>query len=181
MRYLRSPARHTWSRSAQAFHIWSRLEVHSWEQSGSEAAFRGRLYGVWIFNKVLKGVLEELALIADESAAESTRGGSVVRGRCRPWMSWVTCLSPNWDSLAVNEDAPRFLLYVARRRIARGKRAAMSTDQKIRSHLLTAWLEAWHHAWTTGDDTTAQRDRAGHRSHEDGWPTRPELAQRCTR
>lgn len=46
-------------------------------QLGSEAAFRGRIYGVWIFHhdiggKVLKGVLEELALIANESAPEST-------------------------------------------------------------------------------------------------------------
>jgi hypothetical protein len=45
---------------------------------------------------------------------------------------------------------------------------------------LSPWLEAWHHAWTTGDDSTAQRDRASYRSHEDGWQTRSELAQRCT-
>jgi hypothetical protein len=46
-------------------------------QFGSEAAFRGRIYGVWIFHhdiggKVLQGVLEELALIAGTSEAEST-------------------------------------------------------------------------------------------------------------
>jgi hypothetical protein len=34
---------------------------------------------------------------------------------------------------------------------------------------LSRWLEAWHHAWTAGDDPTAQRDRASHRSDEDGW------------
>jgi transposase, IS5 family len=33
---------------------------------------------------------------------------------------------------------------------------------------LSSRLEAWRHAWTTNDDPTAQCDRAGHRSHEDG-------------
>ena len=46
-------------------------------QFGSEAAFRGRIYGVWIFHHdiggmVLQGVLEELATIAGTSEAEST-------------------------------------------------------------------------------------------------------------
>ena len=46
---------------------------------------------------------------------------------------------------------------------------------------LSPWLEAWRHAWTTGNDPTPKRDRAGHRSHEDGWKTRLKLAQRRIR
>ncbi|MBB5405766.1 IS5 family transposase [Paraburkholderia youngii] len=36
---------------------------------------------------------------------------------------------------------------------------------------------ARHHAWLTGDDKTAQCDRASHRPHEDRWQTRSELAE----
>jgi IS5 family transposase len=58
----------------------------------------------------------------------------------------------------------------------RGQRLSGRGDRRG-AHPAALRSEASHHADLEGDDSSAQRHRAGHRAHEDGWAPGPQPAQ----